>query len=441
MQFAVRNWALRHPDTGVPFPTDLPSTAFPAVCDPQIDEWHRNCAKRLRSEAAPAAERPAPTAAAPDPRVHVHFNHVRPGGIPRHGPAMDYFERDRTRDVPFVHVSSRRAPSGQSPRKHRVNSSGSGSSMDERARRRRSFSDYPSPSHESMRSSAHLDPRRPVPTSGRRHSHPRPESESESGSDSEGPRSRGHRPVRPVASVRVFPPDAPRGHQGTHVPTKSHRSELRQDDSRRRSLPSGSFGIRQKITSLFPGSHDRTHSASRSDREADSRPTSSRVRPDVPGSRLSRRWSEESWSSDGSDSDVSPKHRVRRDPERMAQLLREREQRERELQQEEERERRSRKERTHLRPGIGRRTSSAADIERLPREWDARDRYRDRDRGRERRDSRDPRMNLTGDESERPGFRERERRRERDRDRAGSPVVTGVGGRKYPTDSLKPDWA
>jgi hypothetical protein len=450
MQYAVRNWALRHPDSGAPFPPDLPSTAFPAVCDPQIDEWHKNCAKRLRSDAAPATERPAP-AAAPDPRIHVHFNHVRPGGFSRHGPAMDYFERQRTRGVPYVHIPSRHTATGPhhslSPHtKHRLNSSGSGSSMDERARRRRSFSDYPSPTQEPMRPPGHLDPRRGPPTGSRRHSHPRPESESETDSDSEdpqSPRSRGHRPVRPpVASWRVFPPDAPRAHQGGPAPSKAHRAELRQYESRRRSVPSGGFGFRQKInslsSSLFPGSHDRPRSTSRSDRDSDSRPNSARIRPDAPTSRSNHRWSEDTPSEE-SDSEASPKHRSRRDPARMAELLREREQREREL-REDERENRSRKDRAHLRPGITRRTSSAADIERFPREWDTRERYRNRDRGRERRDSRDPRMNLTGDESERRSWREKERRRERGRDRAASPVV-GVSGRKYPAESLNPEWA
>lgn len=201
--------------------------------------------------------------------------------------------------------------------------------------------------------------------------------------------------------------------------------------------------------SFLPGTHDRPRSTSRSDRETDSRPNSARLRPDHPSSRMNRRHSDDPYSSDESGSDASPKHRSRRERERERERekekLREREKREREL--EEERERRSRKDRTHLRPGMTRRTSSAADVERRTREWDVRDRYRDRDRERDHvrdhvkdtRDSRDPRGNLTGDERHRRSWRERER--DRERERGGSPVVTGVSGRKYPTEAQQAAWA
>ncbi|KAI0126941.1 hypothetical protein BJ170DRAFT_424474 [Xylariales sp. AK1849] len=431
IQFAVRNWALKHPDTGEPFPVDLPKEAFPRVCDPQIDAWHKDCAKRLRSEAAPQPEK-APQATSPDPRVH--FAHVRPSNPSRHGPAMDYFER-ASEHIPFVHMPSRHAAPGphhsQSPHKRPVESSSS-SSPDEHARRRRSFSDYPYPAHEKVHSGDHLDPRRPAPPV-RRHSQPKHySSSSETDSDAPvGPRARVHRPVRPpAASVRVFPPEASTAPPVVHIPARTHRAELRQDDPRRRSLPSGSFGIRQKLSSFLPGSGDRTRSNSRSDRENDSRPNSARTRPEHPSSRLGRGRSHETYSSEDSDSDASPKHRSRRDREREKA-------REREL--EEARERRSRKEKAYLRPDINRRTSSAADIERRPRDWDARDRYREHDRNRDHRgrDHRDPRRNLTSDERERRSWRDRDR----DRERGGSPVVVGVGGRKYPTESLKPTWA
>jgi hypothetical protein len=68
------------------------------------------------------------------------------------------------------------------------------------------------------------------------------------------------------------------------------------------------------------------------------------------------------------------------------------------------------------RPDVPRRPSSHADL----------DRRRDRDR------------DLGWDREERWRREERERRREldrdRDRDRMPSPVVTGVGGRRYPTE-------
>lgn len=52
IQYAVRNWALKHPETGEPFPIDLPRDSFPPGCDPEIDKWHKSCAERLRREAA-----------------------------------------------------------------------------------------------------------------------------------------------------------------------------------------------------------------------------------------------------------------------------------------------------------------------------------------------------------------------------------------------------
>ncbi|KAI1841394.1 hypothetical protein JX265_007459 [Neoarthrinium moseri] len=442
VQYAVRNWALRHPDTGELFPADLPRDSFPAVCDPLIDDWHKRCAMKLR-DAAPVLEKPEHTAA-PDPRVHVHFTHVRPNGPSRHGPAMDYFERRRP-DIPFLHIPKHAATGnpqghGHSPYRHR----GSGSSSpDERERRRRSFSDFPSPAQDQWRTSAHPGPRPPGPE--RRHSQPRHVSSPSSGSDSDAavsPRSRDHRPMRPpTASVRVFPPDVP---TGASAGRPSHRAELRQDDPRRSSLPSGHFGIRQKLSSFLPGSLNRPRSTSRSDRENDSRPNSARLRAEHPSSRLGHRRSVEDHSSEESDGERSPRYRSRhdldrdrdRDREREREKIRERQQREREL--EDERERRSRKDRAHLRPGVNRRTSSAAEIERRPREWDVRDRYRDRDRDRGR-EVRDPRRNLASEDRERRHWRDDER--DRDRRRGGSPVVVGVGGRKYPTDGVKPAWA
>jgi hypothetical protein len=51
IQYAVQNWKLKHPDDGTPFPTHLPSTAFPAETDPDTDFWHQGCANALRVQA------------------------------------------------------------------------------------------------------------------------------------------------------------------------------------------------------------------------------------------------------------------------------------------------------------------------------------------------------------------------------------------------------
>ncbi|KAF3023509.1 hypothetical protein E8E14_007197 [Neopestalotiopsis sp. 37M] len=439
IQYAVRNWALKHPVTGAPFPVDLPADAFPKVCDPEIDRWHKECAKRLKQDAAPNVERPAP-APPPDPRVH--FNHVHASGSSHHGPAMDYFDRTRP-SVPFVHVQGRPGVHhSQSTRKHRVDSSSSSSSPDERARRRRSFSDYPSPIHEKVRHSVHLDPHRP-PAVRRHSSQPRqdpvPGTDSDSDDVPASPRTRVHRPVRPpVASVRVFPPDSPVTPPAPQGPARSsHRTELRQTDSRRRSMPPGHFGFRQKVMSFLPGSgsHDRQRSpSSRSDRDSDSRPNSARLRHEHGSVRLNQRYSDEAFSPMDSDSDVSPRHRYHRDREAEREREREREREKARLREiEDERERRSRKDHAHLRPGISRRTSSAADVERRSREWDVRDRLRDRDRGRDH--GRDPREPRTSTETHRRSWRERD-----DRERGTSPVV-GVSGRKYPAENPKAGWS
>ncbi|KAK7983744.1 hypothetical protein PG989_011146 [Apiospora arundinis] len=439
MQYAVRNWGLKHPDTGIPFPTDLPKEAFPSESDPWIDKWHQGCAEKLRYEAAvPPAPQPPQ-----DPRVH--FTHVRGShtASARPAPEKEYSERDRP-SVPFVHVPGRRGNTGAhqthppDPRRHESTSS---SSPDDPAIRRKSFSDYPPPSPEAVRPSTHLDPRRPVPL--RHHSHSRTHSPTPSDSDSDVPRSPRVRPVqpgRPKHSVRVFPPEAPPPPPA--VPgMRPHRTELRPPESRRRSLPSGSTSplgsIRQKLSSFLPGSSDRPHSSSRGDRE--------KSRPEHHSSRLSRSYSDDSYASD-SGSDLSPKqriprdrdrHRLReRDRERERDLDRtierqlEREQREREI--EEERERRSRKDKAYMRrPVIDRRTSSAADIDRRSNEygWEPRDRdsrLRDRERGRDRGREEELRRSSHSDD------RERKRYREREREGGSSPLVTGVGGRKYP---------
>ncbi|KAK7962212.1 uncharacterized protein PG986_003037 [Apiospora aurea] len=438
IQFAVRNWGLKHPDTGVPFPTDLPKEAFPSKCDPYIDAWHRGCAEKLRHEAAPSTSQPSP-----DPRVH--FTHVRgshAAASARPATEKEYLERERP-SVPFTHLPGSRANIGarqaHSPRHRRHDSADS--SSPEPAVRRRSFSDYPPSSPEVPRTSAHLDPRRPVPL--RRHSQTRNLSPTPSDSDSDvqpSPRVRPVAPGRPKHSVRVFPPEGPPPPPAAPV-GRPHRAELRPPDSRRRSLPSGSTSplgsIRQKLSSFLPGSSDRPHSSSRD-----------KPRPERHGSRLSRSYSDDSYASD-SGSDVSPKQpkwrdrdrdRLReRDRERERDLERtierhlEREHREREL--EEERERRSRKDKGYMRrPVLDRRTSSAADVDRRSNEygWEPRERdsrLRDRERGRDRGREAELRRSSHSDD------RDRKRWRDQDRSRGSSPLVVGVGGRKYPLPS------
>ncbi|KAI0169360.1 hypothetical protein GGR52DRAFT_518220 [Hypoxylon sp. FL1284] len=456
IQFAVRNWALVHPDTGNPFPVDLPREAFPADCDPEIDAWHKECARKLRDEATPKEEYP-PRRDSSEPRVHTTYTHVRNpeanSAAPRSRPEMDYFQRERVRERPvsYTHVarSNYNGPHftvNYSPGRRRVSNGNSGSSSGGSsssssgspggAPRRQSHTDvhhHPPPSMPSSmddrRTSVHLDPRRPPVT--RRHSHSRPYSMSPSDSDmdvhprtSSKPRPQG--PMPPPSSVRRMPVATP---VVPPIPIRAHRSEIRSDDVRRRSLPAE---IKSKFNSLLSGSADRHRSNSREKHHVPNVPHSVHFRRENPPSHLSRSVSGESYPpSDESDPELIPRYHSRRDRERERDRVRERaiereRQREREREREDEIERSRRKERSYLRPAPQRRSSSHADAEGRHRDysWDRRDRGRgsDYDRG--------GRRVMTSDERE-----SRDRRRYKDRGR--SPILTGVSGRRYPGE---PAW-
>ncbi|OTB02999.1 hypothetical protein M426DRAFT_24227 [Hypoxylon sp. CI-4A] len=438
MQFAVRNWNLVHPDTGRPFPVDLPREAFPTECDPEIDAWHRECAQKLRDEATPKDEHP-PKRPSSDPRIHNTFTHVRnpqtTSASPRRRPEMDYFQRERP--VAYTHVSSTHYAGpyfsvnftpGQQRRVSTSNSS-SGSSPPSSPPRRRSHSDARRSEVDDPRGSgARLDPHRPPPP--RRHSHSRPYSPSVSDSDSDiipprpNPQSRVHGPVPPPTSIRRMPAASP---VPPVVPVRPRRSEVRPDDVRRRSLPAE---IKHKFTSFLSGSSDRHRSSSRETRHTPNVPRNVHFRRQA-ASRPSRSVSGrsvsggDSYPSDESDPEIVSRYASRRDREReiIRERLIEKERRERE---QEELERRSRQERAYLRPGAPRRASSHTDIDRRTRDytWDRRDRDRSTDIDREGR------RVVKSDDRE-----SRERRRYKDR--GPSPAMTGVSGRRYPGEAWK----
>ncbi|KAI0893694.1 hypothetical protein F4806DRAFT_146978 [Annulohypoxylon nitens] len=430
IQFAVRNWALINPDDGKPFPVDLPRDAFPAQCDPEIDAWHRECAKKLREEATPKDEHP-PSRPPSDPRINSTYAHVRnppsAGTSPRRRPEMDYFQRERP--VSYAHVPSTHYPPSFTvnfaPGQRRVSSSNSSSGSPGSPPRRRSHSDVRRSEVEDPRTSSHLDPRRPP--APRRHSHTKPYSPDPSDSESDMPprtssKSRVHGPVPPPSSFRRMPAAAP---VTPPIPIRVRRSEIRSDDARRRSLPAE---IRQKVTSFLSGSSDRHRSNSRDKRRPPSVQSGVHFRREN-SSRLSRSGSGESYPSDESDTGIPPGYPARRERERERErVIRDRviekEQRRREREREEELERKGRQERAYLRPAAPRRSSSHTDAERRTRDygWDRRDRDRSSDL------DRDGRRVLTADERE-------TRDRRRYKDRGYSPAVTGVGGRRYPPDS------
>ncbi|KAH7634780.1 hypothetical protein B0T09DRAFT_353395 [Sordaria sp. MPI-SDFR-AT-0083] len=282
IQFAVKNWALKHPEYGSVFPDDLPATVFPADTDQDTDRWHQSCATKLRAEATTREEaKEAREEPSVDPKANafpddkVPFSHVRPKpSVPQD---YDYFN---TRSVP-VPVSYVRPPEPRtdrydprrSPERPREPERERGHDIDpdpldigrgryapprkafppeeERTSRGPSFTDYPHiipQETQSMQIPLRTD-RISVP---RRHSQPR-HYNSPSSSDAEiepatsrsGRRhhsrsSRDSREPPPVTSHRVFNPEgvpssraAPIG--GRSISPRSHGVSTIGDDRRSRS--------------------------------------------------------------------------------------------------------------------------------------------------------------------------------------------------------------
>lgn len=436
LQYAVKNWHLKHPYTGESFPTDLPATAFPAVCDPAVDEWHRACGEKLREAATPMGEDDKPSRRQDtDPHVHVASENKTFTSStktpPRYRPESEYF-RSR-RPMSYAHVSEPRYPPHPShpvapEANHRVSSS-SGSSLEDFPRGRRHSDIKPPPVilREDTRSSAHLDPHRPPNV--RRHSHSYqspyaasgPDSDSESDTVRPSPRHSGPIPQPPPVVRRIPVATA----VPASAPSRNRRSELRAEDSRRMSIPAEI----KKVTSFLMHPSGRHRSASR-EIDPNLRP-SVRYRKEISRARPSRSLSGESYTSDGSLTEKAPKYTTRdgrehnRDRPIGRDLERERDF-ERELDRERAREledlqRKTRREKAYLRPATDRRTSSHADADRRRQDalWDMRDRHRD-----SRDLERDTRRNLTADEMDR-------RDRRRYQDRGPSPIMVGGGSRRY----------
>ncbi|KAI1123283.1 hypothetical protein F5Y10DRAFT_55549 [Nemania abortiva] len=438
IQYAVAHWNLKNPYTGEAFPTDLPATAFPAVCDAAVDEWHRACGEKLREAATPIDEEERlPRRHDSDSRLHgaSGARAASGGATPRRRPESDYFRRRRP--VSYVHVSgpgyTQHANHPIAPEmNHRVSSS-SGSSLDDIPRSRRHSDAKPPPVivREQTRTSAHLDPHRP--TNIRRHSHtyqsPYAASipDSDSGSDTLRPSPRHNGPIPQHSGVRRMPAASPiPGSAASRI----RRSEIRAEDPRRMSFQAA---VSRKLASLLPSSTNRHRSTSRE--LSPGLHSSVRYRKEPPNTRISRSLSGGSYTSDGSLPEITPKYSSRdsresnraRDRamdlelERAHERERERE-RDRRRWEEEDFGRKTRKDKAYLRPDINRRTSSHADIDRRRRDaaWDPRGRPRDsRDLDREFRRS------LQSDEMDRRELR-------RYQDRGPSPPMTGVGGRRYP---------
>lgn len=146
LQYAVKNWNLKHPETGQDFPTDLPALCFPSQADKEVDRWHKTCATKLWTAAASSSHeegaepKPSPSNEQPESRfTYVHFREPfspTSSPNPRHAGA-EYFGASRYSHIPRRYASQRKAE--RSPDRHRRDMS-----ADDRGRRK-SFSDYATP--------------------------------------------------------------------------------------------------------------------------------------------------------------------------------------------------------------------------------------------------------------------------------------------------------
>ncbi|KAJ4236915.1 hypothetical protein NW759_000038 [Fusarium solani] len=392
LQFAVKNWHLKHPETGQEFPPDLPKEVFPAQADAEVDHWHKSCAEKLRKEAqvrekeasrgsAREIPRKAPgSCPEPDetPEPKFAYTHV-PGnafaGQPRRPPEPAY-DRPLYNHVPGRHGSGRAGR--PSPGRYDSN-------FDEHARRR-SFSDYnnPPPHAEppySHGGGAYLDPnaKRPVPP--RRHSQPRHYSSESTDEDEPAPprMKRRNNPSPPSpGSRRYSPPSGPPPPAASNPPTsfRPHRPDIRPDEPIRRRSTANTSSIREKlsekVSNMLPNGltgSDRTRNSPRAGAYHTDSQRARRSRDRIPPTRLSRSYSDLSGASSEGESSDEEYHRPRRmrderERDRDRDRIRERDRgRQRELEREREREG-ERRERYLRRPDVERRTSSHADADR-----------------------------------------------------------------------------
>jgi len=440
LQYAVKHFNLKHPETGAPFPPNLPRTVFPQEPDPDVDRWHKHCAAQLNEAAAkegatddqtspepkagrtkPAPERPEFT----EPKyAYVHVNHSNSSSERQHArPGAQ-----RARPFTYSHVPGRSANtpgvrvSARSPqREHRE------PPPDDRDRRK-SFSDYPSPSQERTPGSSHsntyssgpfLDPNAKRPTTGsRRHSHPRPYDTDESESEAQPVHQARRRQASPQPGRKYPPPSS------TSIrPSRSQRVETQSNGLKRHSnnSPLGSLRgrISEKVSGVFGSSRptERPKTDSRQNSYADSpRPRRSPQRPPL-ASRAQRAGfsdidSEETSEPESSGEDL---RRRRRKDERVRDGYKARPppyELDREL--DDDVDSGGRRYRPSIRrPEVYRRTSSHADIDRR------RDQAGFDPRGRDR-------------------FRDDRRRYDRRSPNEGGSTspMTGVTGRRYPAEPV-----
>ncbi|PNP58503.1 hypothetical protein THARTR1_01519 [Trichoderma harzianum] len=418
IQYAVKHWALRHPETGQAFPPDLPASVFPAQSDQAVDRWHKQCADTLRNEASKegeeasmpssssaSASRPGPSPEPAAPRfAYVHtadpFRPVSPrsrAADPNQSERFTYVRAGERHGANFGQRPPMRSP--ERPRRQRPADDAS---------RRRSFSDYAStrqPHADGVRhsySGTYLNPdsSRTTPSrpgQDRRHTHVQHHSSESSGDESvdEHMHVRARRRQRagspPTPGVRrVVPPSSgPPPSSGSSVPSfRTHRSDSRAEDARRRASPFGNLRekVSETVSNILPGSRNSSRHSSVND------PIRlRRSREHIPPSRLNQNHSD--LASDGVSEDSSEEERRHRD-----QLYERRDLRYRADDQDSGGHRDRQQQHPRGRPDPGRRTSSHADADRRRDPgWDMRDRDRIReDRKWDRRSMEDGLSNPGG---------------------------------------------
>lgn len=446
IQYAARKWNLKHPVTGEVFPADLPSDVFPAQADTDVDKWHKSCAAKLWEEATTekAAESERERGRGSSPEKHeprFTYAHVKSPFYPSPPPTArgsDHVRPEPARRPVYMRVPrhgtgsySRQQAPARSPERFRE-------SPDLHDRRRRSFSDIPSPTAAEEppfnynASQQYVDPkRRPTHQQQRRHSQPRHVS-SQSSEDEQAtappPRKPRHRQQSPPTPPYTRRPPNTSSQQPSSATTRAHRSDIRDTTGlKRQAANSPRGGIRdklsEKVSSIFPSSRppDRPHNDSRhTSHSSGTRARSTRA--PAPAQPRAARVESDSEETDTSDTGPSEEET----PPRRKPALRSSEARERDhyrdrgrphvLDREPDDDVESpaaRRTRQNLRPNVIRRTSSHADVDRR-REvpvWDSRDKDR-----------------------ERPPREERKRyeRRSPDHGRRSPSPLTGVSGRRYP---------
>ena len=330
LQFAVRNWDLKHPDTGASFPPDLPRGVFPVEADVDVDRWHKSCAEKLRKEASKGEDAQLGNDASRHAgEAKVMYSHVRNPYGPGKGQREKSIDPEHgSRDFSYSHVAPRHGNSnssrtpGRSPdRVHRDNPAV------ERARRK-SFSEYKArgsePEYESY-DTVDTDYNNDRASQNRRHSHPKPQSsESSEEEPEEDPRVRRRQAASsppPSLARRIVPPSVPVPPAAVSVPSfRPQRAELREDDRTKRRSGSSPLGsLRNKlsdtVSGIFPGNTklaerprvDARH-ASYNDASARSRRSREQI---IPPSRLSRSHSDPGTEGDSETETSEEEYRQR----------------------------------------------------------------------------------------------------------------------------------